>query len=223
VAEVRPLAHGRAQRARVASGRAVREEVGQVEEPRGAREGARELFGEPQQLRRLHLGRDDAADVAEHLVVRLVDAARLRLGAMVHPHDDVARVVARRAHAHGAVVRVEDDERAGRVEADSSNARGVRRIDAERSTDGLGSGAPDVVGRLLDDVGALAPRANGRDAEAAPRPRRVEQTGANAARADVHPQVKAVAHVVPRIRTRKPSSCESATISSKISPYATAT
>ena len=59
VTEVRPLAHGRAERTRVVAGRAVGQEVGEIEEVRGARASVSGRFSlQPEELRRLHLGRD---------------------------------------------------------------------------------------------------------------------------------------------------------------------
>ena len=74
VPEVRPLADGRAERSDVDARGAVDEKVRQVEEARRAAPGLGQVLLQPEELRRLHLGRDDPADVAQDLVAGLVDA-----------------------------------------------------------------------------------------------------------------------------------------------------
>ena len=90
-------------------------------------EGRREMPLQPEQLRGLHLGRDDAADIVEHLVLRLVDEGGFRDGAVVHPDDDVALRIAREADAQRSRLLVEHDERAGGVEADALDGGGRER------------------------------------------------------------------------------------------------
>src|SRR5207302_3850593 len=89
MAHIGPFAYGSTQRARVVAGGAVREKIGQVEKPRGASPDAGEVLFEPQELGRFHLGRDGAANVAEHVVPGGVDAIRLIDSAVIHPDDDV--------------------------------------------------------------------------------------------------------------------------------------
>src|SRR5262249_8803587 len=143
---------------------------------------------------------------------------------VVHPHDDVLLVAAGRAHGDGRVGLVERHERAGRVESDALDAREVRGSEAglpERVPNGLSAGSPDVVRRLLDEV-RLGPEDLDRDtAEAEATARRVEDRGPRAAGADVDAGVRGRARHDERfrkMRTRKPSSCDSATISSNTSP-----
>src|SRR5439155_18859605 len=120
-----------------------------------------------------------------------------------------------------------------RVDADALGlallARAATRV-TKRAPHGFSARPPNVVRRVLDEVlfGAKDLDRARREPEAAARG--VENRGADARRADVDAEERgvaehAVAHDVrfPRMRTLKPSSCDSATISSKTSPYAIAT
>ncbi len=134
VAEVGPLAGRGAERSRVVPGRAVAEEIGEIEEAGGAAERRGHVLGEPAELRRLHLRRDHPADVAEHLVPGGVDARRLRDRAVVDPHDHVPAILAASvtgADRHRPVGLVQEDQRAGRVEADACR-RGPARCPPAR-------------------------------------------------------------------------------------------
>src|SRR6185312_7480444 len=71
----------------------------------------------------------------EHLVPRGVDALGLGYGAVVHPHHDVPAIVSVGADGHRAIGRVEEDERAGGVEADASEARVAAPHAAQMSSD----------------------------------------------------------------------------------------
>ncbi len=74
--EIGPFAGDSADRALGGAGGAEGQEVGEVEEIAGAMEAGRLVLLQPEQLRRLHLRRDDAADIAQHVLFRLVDAPR---------------------------------------------------------------------------------------------------------------------------------------------------
>jgi len=71
-------------------GRAPRQEVGEIEEMRRRLVGLRLVLLEPEDLRRFHFGRHDAAHIAQHRMAGPVDAAGLFERAVIHPHDDVA-------------------------------------------------------------------------------------------------------------------------------------
>ncbi len=204
LAEVGPLAHGGAERAHVDAGGAVHQVVGQIEQARGALPRGGQVLGEPQQLGRLHLGRDSAADVAQHLVAGRVDAGGLRRRAVVHPDHDVPGVVARGAHGHGAIVSVERDERARGVEPDPRDLRGAGPCLRQRRTDREARRGPDVVARLLDEVLGGAVEEDGVRARAVHRAARVEQRRADAPRAHVDAQEQGrVRHLRPRPRSRE--------------------
>ena len=98
VREVSPLAGDRAGRSGEAARRPPSQEVGQVEELPGGVVDHAAVFLEPEQLRRLHLRRDGAADVGEHGVAAGVDAGGLIGRAVVHPDDNVAGRILARPH-----------------------------------------------------------------------------------------------------------------------------
>src|SRR4029077_13338468 len=115
VGEIIPFADDRAYRSRYRSGGAKREIVGKVEEMTRRPIGRRQMPLQPKQLWNFHFRRDRAADIAQHLVLRLVHLARLSHRAMVHPDDDVSPVVARTTPRRGLAAGVERHKRAGRI------------------------------------------------------------------------------------------------------------
>ena len=90
VRQIAELADDRAERARQRAGRAERKVVGEAQEMRGLGERLRLRPAEPGEFRRLHLGRQCAPDIAQHLVPGGVDALGVLGGAMVHPRHHVA-------------------------------------------------------------------------------------------------------------------------------------
>jgi hypothetical protein len=128
MAEIGPFAGDGADGARGRAGGAERQEVGKVEEIAGILVASRQIFFQPEQLRCFHLRRDDAADIAQHVVGGLIDAPRLRGGAVIHPDDDVALGIAGGADRDRARIAVERDQRAGGIEADTADRlRGAGR------------------------------------------------------------------------------------------------
>src|SRR5262249_21107520 len=119
VSEVSPLADRGAERARVIAGGAVGEEIRQIEEARRTLPGLGQMLFQPEQLGRLHLGRNDAADVTQDWVTRAIDRSSFGNRAMVHPDNHVLSVAAGGADGHGPVVDIEHHERTGGVEADA--------------------------------------------------------------------------------------------------------
>ena len=116
--EIGPFARQRAGRALQTAGRPECQPVGEIEEMRCGAEALGHRLGKPQQLRRLHLGRDRSADIGEHAVAGRIDAPGLVDRAVIHPYDDVAVRVARGANRDGRAVGRDGDEGAGRVEAE---------------------------------------------------------------------------------------------------------
>lgn len=88
--EVGPFAGDRAARSRRIAGGAPGQVIGKIEEMPGPCKGLRQVFLEPEQLWRLHFGRNVVADIAQYIVPRCVDPLCLLDGAVIHPHDDVA-------------------------------------------------------------------------------------------------------------------------------------
>ena len=190
VPEVGPLADRGAERAGVVTGGAVGEEVRQVEEARGAAPRGGEVFLQPEELGRLHLGRDHAADVAEHGVARAVDAFGLRDGAVIHPDDDILRGLAGGTDGHGPVLGVEHDERAGGVEADAGDVRRRSLGRLQRAPHGAAARGPDVGGGMLHEVRRGPEEQDGLGGVAEHAPGGGEHAGARAAGADVDAQEK---------------------------------
>ena len=96
VGEIIPFAGERAHRTRRRSGGAKRKIVGEIEEMTGRAIGRRQVPLQPKQFWNFHFRRDRAADIAKHVVLRLVDLAGFGDRAMIHPDDDIAPVVAGR-------------------------------------------------------------------------------------------------------------------------------
>ena len=92
-----PLAGQRADRTRRRSGGAKRKIVGEVEEMTGRPVSRRQVPLQPKQFGNFHFRRDRAADIAEHVVLRLVDLTGFGDRAMIHPDDDISPLVAGRA------------------------------------------------------------------------------------------------------------------------------
>ena len=128
VTEVRPLADRRAQRTVDAPRRPPGQIVGEIEPVRRAAPGVGPVAPQPAQLGRLHLGRDRPADELQHRMTGRIDRTRIVDRAVIHPDDDVPRVIAVDSSPNRSTVRIDRDERAGRVEADAGDR--VRRIDA---------------------------------------------------------------------------------------------
>ena len=193
--EIAELARRRAGRADQRSGGAKRQEIGEIEEMPGLGDRLGPGAGEPGELGRVHLGRDPAAHIAQHRVGAGVDPLRVACGAMIHPHDHVALGRVGRAHRQGTRIAVERDQRAGRVEAHAANSLGLKPRRLDRLTHRRRRRAPDVVGRLLDDLARLAPDGDRAPRAGDERAGGIEHAGPGAERADVHSD-KRLAHTL---------------------------
>src|SRR5258708_29710076 len=112
---------------------------------------------EPKQLWDFHFRRDRTADIAEHVVLRLVDLAGFGNRAMIHPPDEIPPVVTGAAYRARTGDGLEHHERAGRIESEPPD-RGRRngRL-RHRGADRSGAGGPDFRRRLFDDTTRLMP------------------------------------------------------------------
>ncbi len=90
VRQIAELADDRAERTRKRARRAERKIVGEAQEMRGFGERLRLRPAEPGKLRRLHLGRQRAPDIAQALVAAGVDSLGVLGRSMVHPRHHVA-------------------------------------------------------------------------------------------------------------------------------------
>ncbi len=158
--QVRPFAGDRAHGSRQAPGAAPGQEVGQIEELPGRCEGLRHVFGEPEQLRRFHLGRDRASDIAQHVRGAGVDPFCLLGRTVIHPDDDVPLRIAGGADRDRIAARAYDDKRAGRVEADPAHRARRDACLPHRLANAGADRTPDVIARLLGDAARLAPEAD---------------------------------------------------------------
>ena len=145
----------------IGAGRPPGQEVGQVEEMGGGGERLRLVLLQPQNLRRLHFGRDDAADITQDRVPGGVDALRLVERPVIHPDDDVAFGIVGRPDRQRPSLAVENDQRAGGVEAEALDGVGGDSRRLNGLADGFHHRFPDVVGGLLDHVALLPPDADG--------------------------------------------------------------
>ena len=194
VTEVGPFADRRAERTNVPARSPPDQEVWEVEEQLGLLPRRGVSLGEPEQLRRLHLRRDDATDVAQDLVPQRVDAERLIGRPVVHPDDDVLPIEAGWADADGAALAVERDQRTGRVEADAGHVARSEPALGHRLVHSDAYRAPDVVGGLFDEIRLGTEDLDGFDADPEPSASAVEEPGPRAAGADVHPEIRARGH-----------------------------
>ncbi len=160
VRQIIPLARHRARRARRRPRRAERQIIGQIEEVAGAVEACAEMAFQPEQLRDLHLRRNGAADIAQDVILSIVDQSRFRGRAMIHPDDDVAPVVAGCGHRHRRAALVQHHQRASRIEPDALHGVGPYRRLGDRAAHRGRAGVPDIRRRLLDDVAGLVPDLN---------------------------------------------------------------
>ncbi len=183
--QIRPFAGHRAHRTGEAAGGLPGEEIGEVHELPGVLEGPGHMFGEPEQLRRFHLRRDDATDITKDGFARRVDPARLLHGTMIHPDDDVALVVTEGTDRQRRAALAQHDQRARCIEADSGNRLRRNTRPAHRLPCACAHRAPDIVARLLDDPAGIAPERDIRLGGAEQRARYIEHTRTRTARADI--------------------------------------
>ena len=188
VREVVPLAGQRADARGVDAAAAPDEVVGEVEKAPRRGVAVREVPAQPEHLGQFHLDADLAADVHERRVARRVDRRGLLAGAVVHPHDDVARGIAVLGHRDRPAVGAHGDERAGGVEADRRHRVGGNAGRCDGLAHGGGRRRPDVGRRLLDEPGARVELLDRAQGEGEPPPVAVVETRAHARRADVHTQ-----------------------------------
>ena len=78
----------------------------------------------------------------------VVDFDGFFLGSVVKPEDNIAVIVVSGGGDRDWLVRIvgEDGKRAGGIESESSNRRGVDVLLIENPLDGIADAAPDVVG-----------------------------------------------------------------------------
>ena len=112
---------------------------------------------QPEQFRHLHLGRDRAADIAQHVIPRLVDQPRLGDGAMVHPDDDIALLSPDALTVSGSPSRSSTTSEQVASKPMPLTASGAKRRFRHRGAHRGDAGRPDVGGGLLDDVAGLVP------------------------------------------------------------------
>ena len=117
----------------------------------------RQVTLQPKHFWNFHLRRDRTADIAEHVVARGVDLMGFTCRPMVHPNDDIAPFVARRADRQWLGGGVEHHERARRIETDALD--GGRRDGCldHRGADRSGACRPDFGRRLFDDAARFVP------------------------------------------------------------------
>ena len=182
VGEVGPLAGERAGRPVQRSARLPGQEIRQIEELLCGGVDIGPVLPEPQQLRRLHLGRDPSADIFQHVVIARVDPRRLPGGAMVHPDDDIALRAGVIADGQAAL-RADHHERAGGIETDARHPCGIEARDRflHRGADRV----PDLRRALLDEPRVVAVHGDVALGGGEERARAVEDTRPCRARAHV--------------------------------------
>ena len=142
--QIAKLAGDRAERTRERAGGAKCQEVGQTDEMRGLAEGLGFHPRKPGELRRLHLRRHRASEIAQNLMPGGGHALGVLGGAMIHPHDDVAFGRIGGAHRQRPQAAVERHQRTGRGEADAGERVARKAGSLDRFAHGLRDCAPDV-------------------------------------------------------------------------------
>src|SRR3984957_6220431 len=127
-----------------------------------------------------------------------VDPLGIIDGAMIHPHDRFALGRVSRAHRQGTRIAVKRDQRAGCVEAHAADGLGRQPRRLDRFADRGRHRAPDVVGRLLDNIARLAPDGDRSPGAGDELSDRIEDTRPGAERADVHSDI-GLAHGIPGV------------------------
>jgi hypothetical protein len=119
--------------------------------------GRRQMPLQPQQFGNFHFRRDRAADIAEHVVVGLVDPASLRHRAMIHPDDDVSPWVAGATYRQRIACGIDDHKRTGRIETHALDGRSRERGFRHGGADRGGAGRPDLGRGLFRHAARLVP------------------------------------------------------------------
>ncbi len=119
--------------------------------------GRRKVPLQPKQFRNFHFRRNRAADIAEHVVLRLVDPAGLGNRAMIHPHDDISPDVAGSTDRQRVSGGIHDHKRAGRVETDAPDGGSRKSCFRRGRADRGRAGGPDLGRRLLGNAARLVP------------------------------------------------------------------
>lgn len=138
----------------VASGH-VGEGVGQVIELALVEQLLGHVVLKPEDLGDLHLNGHLAANIAEEVVLGVVNLDSLIDGTVVKPQNDVAVIAIAVVEvgpgdAHRLVsLGIEDGERAGGVETDTAHSAGVDVVLVQSATNGRANAPPDVGGGLL--------------------------------------------------------------------------
>ena len=152
-----PLAGQGADRTRRRFRSAKRQIVGEVEEMTGLVVARRQMPLQPKQFWDFHFRRDRAADIAQHVVLCVVDFAGFGNRAVVHPDDDIAPVVAGATDRQRIGVRVEHHQRACRIEPEALDGGRRNRRLRHRGADGSRACGPDFGRRLFDHAAGLMP------------------------------------------------------------------
>ena len=125
VPQVSPFADVGTQAAGINSSGAIDQIIGQVEELARLFPGRGQVRFEPFEFRRLHLGREPAADVAQHVMAVGIDLRRFGQHTMIHPDDHVAPRIAFGIDGQRLVRAVEHHQRARGIEPDADHGRSL--------------------------------------------------------------------------------------------------
>ena len=114
------------------------------------------MLFQPQQFRRLHFRGDDPAHVVQYPMMHRVDALGLGDGAVIHPHDNVLFAAPGRADGQRFALFIQHHQRTGSVKSQPFHLNGVDIGLINGITNRVADGLPDVIGRLLDEIGLRA-------------------------------------------------------------------
>ena len=182
--KIGPFAGDRAGGALQRATRLPCQEIGKVEELHGLRVDLGALLAQPHQFRRLHLRRDPAAHIAQHVMIARIDPRRLIAGAVIHPDDDIALGRIRIAHGQPAL-RAHHGERTGRVEPDPRDIARVGPRRGEGPFHRIADGLPYLGARLLDMAMIVLPHLQRVLADAEKRALPIENPGARRTGSDI--------------------------------------
>ena len=144
VADIGPLADGGAEGADVVAGALEGQEVCEIEKLARVCPCFRQVRLEPAELRDLHLRRQLAADIAQHIIAAGVDGFGFCERPVVHPHKHVSSIISALGHGQRLVCFVQYDKRARRVKAKTDDLFRLNAAVRNHLPHHFAGGVPDV-------------------------------------------------------------------------------
>src|SRR4029079_8969036 len=149
VAEIGPFAGQSTLRAVTYTGRFPGKKIGEIEEITAFGPPLWKVAPHPHELRRLHLGRHDAADVIEDTVTACGALFRLGERAVVKPDDRITMTICTHRYAELSAPPVTHHQRTSGIEGDAGDLVTPNVRFPEGAPHGRADGAPDLLRIVL--------------------------------------------------------------------------